>query len=106
MYYDRREKDKNDPGQNLPDKNPGQNFPNKNNLELKQTPCKDICMYACTTKNRGVRDVWRTLGGSRDVWQSVTEEVGVKIGPKQRDVLYGRPLGLCMYDIHQLLSSK
>jgi len=23
-------------------------------------------------KNRGVRDVWRTLGGSRKVWQSVT----------------------------------
>jgi len=27
--------------------------PDKNPRELRQTPCKDICMYACTTKNGG-----------------------------------------------------
>jgi len=33
-----------------------------------------LCPGFCTrpTKNRGVRDVWRTFWGSRDVWQSVT----------------------------------
>jgi len=40
--------------QNLPDKNPGQNSPKNNPRELRQTLCKDICMYECTTKNRGV----------------------------------------------------
>jgi len=42
------------------DKNPRQTKPSrqkpldKNPCELRQTPCKDICMYACTTKNWGV----------------------------------------------------
>ena len=53
MYSNRRGMDKNTPGQNLPDKKP----PNKTPCELRQTPCKDICMYACTTKNWGVQDV-------------------------------------------------
>ena len=48
IYYDRGETDK-----TFQTKNPGQNFPNKNHRELRQTPCKDICMYACTTKTGG-----------------------------------------------------
>ena len=51
-------------------------------------------MYACTTKIGGVRDVWRTLWGPKmcdNVWQGRGLR-GVKIGPKYRDVLYGRPL--------------
>jgi len=62
------------PSRQSPGQNPGQNL-----RELKYV-CKDICICACTT------NIW----GVRDVWQSVTGE-GVKIGPKRRDVLYGRP---------------
>jgi len=52
--------------QNLPYKTPGNEPPRT------KPPCKDICMYACTTHNLwGFRDVWRTFGGSRDVWQCV-----------------------------------
>ena len=53
LLWQKGVKDKNHPGQNLLDKKPGQNSPNKNLRELKQTPCKDICMYTCATKNRG-----------------------------------------------------
>jgi len=52
MYSNRNGTGKTHPGQNLPDKNPGQT-PDKNPSERRQTPCKDICMYACTTKNWG-----------------------------------------------------
>jgi len=44
----------------------GQNLPDKNLCELKQTPCKDICMYACTTKNGG-SEMCDVLRGSRDM---------------------------------------
>ena len=76
MYCDRKGTDKNLPDKNLPDKN------------LREQLREDLYRGAfvrvfCTrsTKNRGVRDVWRTFGGSQDVWQSVTGE-GVKIGEK------------------------
>jgi len=57
MYSDRRED-----GQTPPRTKPSRQktrtkLPDKNPHELRQTPCKDICMYACTTKNWGVRDV-------------------------------------------------
>ena len=80
MYSDRMG---NHPGQNLPDKNPDKNPREK----LKENLYKGLLSGFFVgptrrTKNRGVRDVWRTLGGSRDVWQSVTGGGGVKIGQK------------------------
>ena len=48
--------------------------PRENLRELRQIPWKDICLYACTTKNGGVRDVWRALGGPKmcdKVWQGL-----------------------------------
>src|SRR6218665_955557 len=99
MYSDRRGTDKNHPGQNLPVKNPRTKPPVKNLRELRQTPCKDIilCMYACTTKNRGV---------PRCVTKREREE-GVKIGPKYRDVHYERPVPklvcLCESSLYKII---
>ena len=41
---------------------------------------QDFCTRP--TKIRGVRGVWRTFGGSRDVWQSVTGGGGGQNWPK------------------------
>ena len=68
MYSDRRGTDKNHPEQNLPNKT----FQTRN---LRTNP-RAIYMYECNTKNWGFQDVWRTLGGSRDVWQCVTGRGG------------------------------
>ena len=55
------------PGQNLLDK---KTFPGQKLLRTKTNPPVKtyVCMYACTTKNWGFRDVW--------------QGEGVKIGPK------------------------
>jgi len=56
---------KNHPEQNLPDKKPGQNLPVKNPRELRKTTIKThVCMHVLLKIGRGIRDVWRTLGGS------------------------------------------
>jgi len=55
-------------------KHPGQNPPVKNLCELRQTPCKYICTYACTPKNRGSEMcdiVWLREGESKLVQNSV-----------------------------------
>jgi len=52
MYSDRRGNGQNHHRQNLPDKTP-----DKILRELDKPPYKNICMYACTTKKLGVRDV-------------------------------------------------
>jgi len=74
--------DKNHPVQDLPDKGPS------DKTSWTETPTNNgerictggFCPGFCTrpTNNRGVRDVWRTFGGPRDVWQSVTGE-GLKL---------------------------
>jgi len=43
-----------DKTQNLPDKIPRKKLPEQKLRELRQAPCKDMYMYACNTKNRGV----------------------------------------------------
>jgi len=48
------------PDKTFQTKNPGQNSQNKNFRELRQTPCKDICMQAMHVLQkigRGIRDV-------------------------------------------------
>ena len=47
--------DKNHPGQNLPDKNPCE--------QLRDFLQFLLSGFICTTKNWGLRDVWRTVGG-------------------------------------------
>ena len=86
--------DKNHPRLNLPDKKPSGKTPGQKPPWTKTNPCKEICMYACTAKSwrDGVRDVWRTLEGSRDVWIKC-ERGGGQNWSKISDVLYGRPLG-------------
>ena len=82
MHSDRRVTDKNHTEQNLQDKKtrtkPPQTRPPRTKTNL---PVKYIYspMYACTTKNWGVWDVWRTFGGSRDVWKCVTRGRGTKL---------------------------
>jgi len=52
MYSDREGgRTKSTPDKTFQTKNPDKT-PVKNLRELRQTPWKDICMYACTTKNR------------------------------------------------------
>jgi len=73
--------DKNHPEENLSDKTPGQKPPRTIESEFVQGA---FVRVFCTrpTKNRGVRDMWRTFGGSRDVWQSVTEGEAGQNWPK------------------------
>ena len=73
-------KDKNHPGQNLPDKRPltkppGQKLPQTIEREFVQGA---FVWVFCTrpTKNRGSEVCNVLFGGSRDVWQSVTEGGG------------------------------
>jgi len=65
---------KDHPGQNLPEKDP-----DKTTRTMPSRTKAYVLMYVLL--KMGVRDMWRTLGRSQDVWQSVTGE-RVKIGPK------------------------
>jgi len=50
----------------------------------------DFCprFFTRPTKSGGVRDVWRTFWGSRDVWQSVTGGGGSKLKLAKNSVTY------------------
>jgi len=74
-------KDKNHSGQNLPDKKLRTKLPEQNPRELNQTPCKDICMHACATKNRG-SEMCDVLYGVPRCVTKCDRKWGIKIGPK------------------------
>ena len=66
--------------------------PNKIPRVVTQTPSNDMYVaYACNTKNWGIQDVWHNSGGPA-MCDKVCQKEGVKIGPKQRNVVYERPL--------------
>src|SRR6218665_1568415 len=55
MYSDRRGDGQKPPRtKSSRQETPRQNTPDKNPRELRQTSCKDICIYVCTTKNWGI----------------------------------------------------
>ena len=90
MYYDTEGgRTKTTPDKTFQTRNPGQNSPNINHRELRQTPCKDICMYACTTKKGGVGFKMCDVAYFKGVPRCVTkcDRGGVKIA-RSRDFAF------------------
>jgi len=75
IYSDRRGNEQKPPRTKpYRQKTPGQNPRTKTPQIIEREFVQEAFVRVfCTrpTKNGGVRDVWRTFGGSRDVWHSV-----------------------------------